>query len=55
VVTVKKSVVNGNKANGSGIGKGGGIYSYNSVLTLVHSLVEGNKASTAFNNIFEGP
>ena len=36
-------------------GKGGGIYSYNSVLTLVATKVKGNKASTAFDDLFVGP
>ena len=47
--------MNGNKANGSVLGEGGGIYSSNSVLTLVASNVLGNKASTDFDDIFIGP
>jgi hypothetical protein len=46
---------NGNKANGTVLGEGGGIYSDNSVLTLVASTVKGNKASTAYDDIFVGP
>ncbi len=49
------STVNGNKANGTVLGEGGGIYSLDSVLTLVASTVKGNKATTAFDNIFDGP
>jgi hypothetical protein len=48
--------VNGNQANGSVVGDGGGIYySSNSVLTLVNTNVKGNKATTAGNDIFQGP
>jgi hypothetical protein len=54
-VTVKNSVVNGNKARGSVIGKGGGIYSSNSVLALLASNVHGNKATTSDDDIFDGP
>jgi hypothetical protein len=36
-------------------GEGGGIYSFNSVLNLLNTTVKGNKATTAFDNIFEGP
>jgi hypothetical protein len=45
-------VVNGNKANGSVLGEGGGIYNAKSSLTLVQSIVKGNKATTAFDDIF---
>ena len=44
----------GDKANGSVLGEGGGIYNSNSSLTLMKSIVKGNKATTAFNDIF-GP
>jgi hypothetical protein len=54
-VSVTNSTVNGNKANGSVLGEGGGIYSYHSALTLVASILKGNKATTAFDDLFEGP
>jgi hypothetical protein len=53
-VDIANSVVNGNQANGSVLGEGGGIYSSNSSLTLMKSIVKGNKATTDFNDIF-GP
>jgi hypothetical protein len=37
------------------LGEGGGIYSFNCVLTLLDTTVKGNKATTDFNDIFEGP
>jgi hypothetical protein len=37
------------------VGEGGGIYSSHSALTLVASIVKGNKASTAFDDLFNGP
>jgi hypothetical protein len=52
---VKDSPVNGNKANGSVLGEGGGIYTYDSLLTLLASDVKGNKATTAFDDLFNGP
>jgi hypothetical protein len=54
-VTIKTSVVNGNKANGSVLGEGGGIYSSSTVLTLTSTNVKGNKATTAAGDIFVGP
>jgi hypothetical protein len=48
-------MVSGNKANGTVLGEGGGIYSLNSILTLLASIVKGNKATTAFDDIFVGP
>jgi hypothetical protein len=51
---VKNSTVNGNQANGTVLGEGGGIYSYSSLLTLLASTVNGNKASTAFDDVFNG-
>jgi hypothetical protein len=47
--------VNGNQANGTVLGEGGGIYSFNSLLTLLASNVHGNRATTAFDDIFIGP
>jgi hypothetical protein len=44
-----------NEVDGTVEGEGGGIYSYNSVLTLLASIVKGNKASTAYDDIFSGP
>jgi len=52
---VQSSTVNGNQANGTVLGEGGGIYSYHSVLTLLASTVRGNHASTAFDDVFNGP
>ena len=47
--------INGNKANGTVVGEGGGIYAWdNTGLTLVNTNVKGNKATTAYNNIFHG-
>jgi hypothetical protein len=54
-VSLQGCTVNGNKANGSSVGEGGGIYSFNSVLTLVDTVVKGNNATTAYDNIFQGP
>jgi hypothetical protein len=54
-VTVKNSVVSGNKAKGTVEGKGGGIYSFNSVLAFLASTVRGNKATTSDDDIFSGP
>jgi hypothetical protein len=54
-VEVQNSVVNGNKANGSVLGEGGGIYAYDSVLTLLATTVKGNKATTGFDDVFNGP
>jgi hypothetical protein len=48
-------VVSGNKATGTVEGKGGGIYSSNSVLALLASIVHGNKATTSDDDIFNGP
>ena len=47
--------MNGNQANGTVQGEGGGIYSFDGVLTLVGSTVKGNKATTAFDDVFDGP
>jgi hypothetical protein len=43
------------KANGSVDGESGGIYAYDSTLTLVGTNVKGNKATTVYNDIFNGP
>jgi hypothetical protein len=48
-------VVNGNKANGSVLGQGGGIYSFSTALTLTATNVKGNNATTADDDIFSGP
>ena len=53
--TSENSTVNGNKANGSVDGEGGGIYAFDTTLTLVNTKVKGNKATTAYNDIFDGP
>ncbi len=37
------------------VGEGGGIYAFDSTLTLVNTIVKGNKATTAYNDIFNGP
>ena len=47
--------INGNLANGSVVGEGGGIYAAKSTLTLVGTTVKGNKATTAYDDIFNGP
>jgi parallel beta-helix repeat protein len=52
---VENSTVKVNKANGTVLGEGGGIYSFDSLLILRASTVKGNNATTAFNNIFNGP
>jgi hypothetical protein len=44
--------VNGNQANGTVLGEGGGIYRSGGDLTLLDSIVNGNKATTDFDNIF---
>ena len=44
-----------NQANGTVLGEGGGIYSYGGVLTLVASTVTGNKATTGYADIYNGP
>ncbi len=54
-VNAQDCTVNGNQANGTVVGKGGGIYSSHSVLTLVNTKVKGNKATTAYDDIFNGP
>jgi len=54
-VSLQGCTVNGNKANGSAVGEGGGIYSFNCVLTLANTVVKGNNATTAYDNIFSGP
>ena len=41
-----------NQANGTVLGEGGGIYSYGGVLKLVASTVTGNKATTAYADIY---
>jgi hypothetical protein len=48
-------MVNGNKANGATLGQGGGIYNSDSLLTLLASLVKGNKATTLGDDLFSGP
>ena len=52
---MQNSTVNGNEANGTVLGQGGGIYSSGSVLTLLASIVNGNKATTDGDDIFVGP
>jgi hypothetical protein len=55
-VDVENSNVNGNNANGSADGEGGGIYAFDgSILTLVNTNIKGNQATTAYNDIFNGP
>ena len=43
------------KRNGTVLGEGGGIYSFDSLLALLASFVKGNKATTAYDDIFAGP
>ena len=45
----------GNQANGTATGEGGGIYGSGSALTLAGTTVKGNKATTGFDDIFNGP
>jgi hypothetical protein len=52
---MQNCTINGNEANGTVLGEGGGIYSNDGVLTLVASTVKGNKATTGYDNIFDGP
>ena len=47
--------INGNTANGAAVGEGGGIYAVKSTLNLVGTNVNGNKATTAHDDIFNGP
>jgi hypothetical protein len=54
-VKVKVSTINGNQANGSAEGERGGIFAYDSTLTLPGTKVKGNKAATAYDDIFNGP
>jgi hypothetical protein len=52
---VENCTVNGNKANGTILGEGGGMYLENSLLAILASNVKGNKATTAYDDIFSGP
>jgi hypothetical protein len=54
-VAAGNCTVVGNRANGTAMGEGGGIYGYGSVLNLVAANVKGNKATSASNDIFDGP
>ena len=54
-VSVQDCTVNANKANGTVLAEGGGIYSDATILTLTASNVKGNKASTAGDDIFIHP
>jgi predicted outer membrane repeat protein len=54
-VSVQDCTINGNKANGTMLAEGGGIYSDDTVLSLVASNVKGNKARTAGDDIFIHP
>ncbi len=44
-----------NQADGTVTGEGGGIYAFDTGLTLVKTKVNGNKAATGFNDLFDGP
>jgi hypothetical protein len=48
-------MVNANQANGTLLGEGGGIYGCGSVVSLSSTNVKGNKASTAFDDLINGP
>jgi hypothetical protein len=52
---VLRSTVNGDKANGTASGEGGGIARSDRVLTVVAGQGNSNEASTAFAEIFVGP
>jgi predicted outer membrane repeat protein len=54
-VDLSSCTVSGNQANGTVVGKGGGIYTVKSTLAPVGTTVKGNKATTADNDIFNGP
>ena len=54
-MNLQSCTVTGNQANGTVLGEGGGIYSYGGALTLVASTVTGNKATTAYPDIFVHP
>jgi hypothetical protein len=54
-VDVETSVVNGNRANGSVRGEGGGIFSSDTDLTLTGTTVKGDRATTDSDNVFAGP
>jgi hypothetical protein len=54
-VDVEDSTVNSNNANGSVDGEGGGIDAWDTALSLVNTNVKGNKATTACNDLFDGP
>ena len=54
-MSLQGGTVNGNQANGTADGEGGGIYAWDTALTLVKTNVKGNKATTAYNDIFDGP
>ena len=54
--TCENSTVNGNKANGTvDWARAVGSTAYDSALTLVATNVKGNKATTAYDDIFNGP
>jgi predicted outer membrane repeat protein len=54
-VNLQSCTVNGNQANGTMLGEGGGIYSNGSILTLEASTVKVNKATTSGSDIFVDP
>jgi fibronectin-binding autotransporter adhesin len=54
-VNLKQCTVVGNSASGTVLGEGGGIYSAGSTLTQTFSIVLDNQATTAYDNIFNGP
>ena len=54
-MNLESGTVDGNKANGTVLGQGGGIYNTGGVLTLVGTKVKGNKATTGYDEIFPGP
>jgi hypothetical protein len=54
-VDATNCTINGNTANGTAVGEGGGIYAVKSTLNRVGTTVKGNQATTAYNDIFNGP
>jgi hypothetical protein len=54
-VVFNHSVIDGNMASGSATGDKGGIYPFGGPLSLVKSKAKGNKATTAYDDIFNGP